>query len=136
MSANLNKIISVVATWEGITIAPHRFGGLEFTLGTQEIGHILENDTLEIPFPQAIGEQLISEGKATPHPIYPHSGWVNFCICTPSQIYPALWLLKLSLQVNRMRHYRNFWTDELRRALERDLQDLRLSAAMKTLMIF
>jgi hypothetical protein len=45
-------ITKVVTAWDGITAQPHRFGGLEYMLGTREIGHIHGDHLVDIPFPK------------------------------------------------------------------------------------
>ncbi len=132
---SLEQIAATINTWDGVKIAPHRFGGVEFTLGTQEIGHILENGALEIPFDYALRAQLVAEGKANPHPIYTQSGWISFQICTPAGIYRAVWLLKLSWQLNRIRQHRHSQTltDSLRYDIQQHLNNLRLSEPIAVL---
>lgn len=34
------QIKAAVSAWEGISVRPHRFGGVEYRLGTREIGHV------------------------------------------------------------------------------------------------
>ena len=34
------QIRDEVVSWEGVTIAPHRFGGIEFRVGRLELGHL------------------------------------------------------------------------------------------------
>ena len=38
-----------VGSWEGVTVHPHRFGGVEFRLGRREIGH-LHATWADLPF--------------------------------------------------------------------------------------
>jgi hypothetical protein len=33
-------ITKAVTAWEGVTVQPHRFGGVEYVIGKREIGHI------------------------------------------------------------------------------------------------
>lgn len=34
------RITDAVLQWPAMTVAPHRFGGVEYQLGTREIGHV------------------------------------------------------------------------------------------------
>jgi hypothetical protein len=34
------RITKAATSWEGVTAKPHRFGGVEYTIGKREIGHI------------------------------------------------------------------------------------------------
>lgn len=42
-------IVDAVSTWEGVTIAPHRFGGIEFRVDNREIGHLHGDYQADIP---------------------------------------------------------------------------------------
>ena len=42
-----------VASWEGVTAHPHRFGGVEFRLGRRELGHLHGERWADLPFQQA-----------------------------------------------------------------------------------
>src|SRR4029077_9807160 len=35
-----DEIARHVASWPGVTVAPHRFGGVEFRVGRRELGHL------------------------------------------------------------------------------------------------
>ena len=69
-----DKIVARVSSWEGVTAAPHRFGGIEFRLGRREIGHLHGNYQADIPFPKPLRDSLVAEGRAEPHHILPESG--------------------------------------------------------------
>jgi hypothetical protein len=70
-----------VASWEGLTAHPHRFGGTEFRLGNREIGHIHPGQAgsaawADLPFTLRIREMLIETGRAEPHK-FGVPGWVS-----------------------------------------------------------
>ncbi len=90
------EIVQAVNAWPGIHSAPHRFGGVEFMLGTREIGHIHGNYLVDITFTNAIRAQLVAEGKAEHHHIYPDTGLISYHISSDKDAYQALWLLRLS----------------------------------------
>src|SRR3981081_2648832 len=75
-----------VARWEGVTVEPHRFDGIEFLVGRRELGHLHGSRLADLPFPVRIREQLVAEGKAQPHHILPESGWVSFVIRDASDV--------------------------------------------------
>jgi hypothetical protein len=94
---NIKEIFREEASaWEGVTILPHRFGGIEFRLNKAEIGHLHNNGLLDIPFPTRIRNQLIKEGKALPHHVLPDSGWISFFIKNKTDIENGIRLLRLS----------------------------------------
>ena len=88
--------LNETSAWEGVTVLPHRFGGIEFRLGKAEIGHLHNNGLLDIPFPVKIKNQLVKEGLASPHHVLPDSGWISFYIKNETDIENATRLLRLS----------------------------------------
>jgi hypothetical protein len=69
-----------VASWDGVTVEPHRFGGVEFRVGRRELGHLHGNRLADLPFPVKVREQLVAAGRARPHHVLPDSGWVSVYI--------------------------------------------------------
>jgi Family of unknown function (DUF5519) len=70
-----------VASWEGVTVHPHRFGGIEFRLGKRELGHIHPGRPgsagwADLPFTSRIREMLVETGRAEPHK-FGVRGWVS-----------------------------------------------------------
>lgn len=120
----------LVSTWAGVQVAPSRFGGVEFTLGPRELGHIYSDGLLHLSFNKDIRQQLVCEGKAQTHALYPDSGWVSFEICTAAQSYHALWLLQLALEYHRIRQYRQNPTPDLRADILQHLMALHLSETL------
>jgi hypothetical protein len=64
-----------VGSWEGVTVHPHRFGGVEFRLGKRELGHLHET-WADLPFTSRILEMLVETGRAEPHR-FGVQGWVS-----------------------------------------------------------
>jgi len=89
-------IRGAVAAWPGTAEAPHRFGGVEFKLGEREIGHLHGERLLDVPFPRAVREELVSAGLAEPHHVLPHSGWISFRIASERDAEAAVALLRRS----------------------------------------
>jgi hypothetical protein len=61
-----------VGSWEGVTVHPHRFGGVEFRLGRRELGHLHDARSkgegwADLPFTSRIREMLLETGRAEPH---------------------------------------------------------------------
>jgi hypothetical protein len=65
-----------VASWDGVTVHPHRFGGIEFKLGRRELGHIHPGGWADLPFTRRIREMLLETGRAEPHR-FGVQGWVS-----------------------------------------------------------
>ena len=89
-------IVREVSSWPGVTIGRHRFGGTEFRLGHRELGHLHGNRLADLPFPLLIREQLVSEGRAEPHHIFPESGWVSYFIQSETDVTNVVDLFRMN----------------------------------------
>lgn len=74
------QIAAAVGSWPGVRTAPHRFGGLEFTLGRRELGHLHGDRFADLPFPRRVRDELIASGRARAHHVLPDSGWVTVSV--------------------------------------------------------
>jgi luciferase-like monooxygenase len=92
------RIRDEVAAWAGVTVEPHRFGGIEFLVGRRELGHLHGARLADLPFPVRVREQLVAEGRAQPHHILPESGWVSFVIRDASDVAPVIELFRLNYE--------------------------------------
>ena len=92
------QITREVAGWEGVTVEPHRFGGIEFKVGRRELGHLHGSRLADLPFPVRVREQLVAEGKAQPHHIMPESGWVSVPIRNAADVPAVIALFRLAYQ--------------------------------------
>jgi hypothetical protein len=97
-------IVDAVSTWDGITVAPHRFGGVEFRVGDREIGHIHGSYQADIPFSSKLRKELVATGRASLHHLYPNSGWITFYIHSADDVPALIDLLRLNY--NRLAHTR------------------------------
>jgi hypothetical protein len=70
------RIEREVGSWEGVTLHPHRFGGVAFRLGRRELGHIHRGGWADLPFTAHIREMLVETGRAGPHRAGVR-GWVS-----------------------------------------------------------
>ena len=70
------RIEQEVGSWEGVTVHPHRFGGVEFRLGRRELGHIHTGGWADLPFTRRIRGMLVETGRAEPHR-FGVAGWVS-----------------------------------------------------------
>jgi hypothetical protein len=92
------QIERAVAGWEGVSVAPHRFGGLEFKVGRRELGHLHGNRVADLPFPVRVREELVRAGKAEPHHILPESGWVTYYIRDATDVAAVIELFRLNYE--------------------------------------
>lgn len=92
----LKEIESRILEWPGVSAHPHRFGGKEFRFGRAEIGHLHRDGTLDIPFPRAVRDALVEEGRAEGHRWVPNSGWTTFRVRSAQDVAHAVELMRLS----------------------------------------
>ena len=95
------RITNTVAAWQGVTVQPHRFGGVEYVIGKREIGHIHGDHLVDIPFPKKVRDEVVLAGRAQAHHILPESGWISFYLRQPEDVGQALALLAESYQIAR-----------------------------------
>jgi luciferase-like monooxygenase len=51
MVNHIEQIRREITSWDFVSVAPHRFGGIEFNVGKAEIGHNHLSSVMDIPFP-------------------------------------------------------------------------------------
>ncbi|MDE1852415.1 MAG: DUF5519 family protein [Thaumarchaeota archaeon] len=93
------RVAAEVSKWEGVEGGPHRFGGTEFKLGRRELGHLHGDYQADIPFPIAVRNRLIAEGKAEPHHILSQSGWITFRFRNEADVGAAIRLFRMSYEL-------------------------------------
>jgi hypothetical protein len=93
-----DRIKREVASWPGVTVAPHRFGGVEFRVEHRELGHLHGSRAADLPFPLAIRKQLVAEGRACAHHVLPDSGWVTYYMSAPDDSAGAIELFRLNYE--------------------------------------
>ncbi len=97
---NAQKTITQILTsWEGVSTAPHRFGGVEYRLGTREFGHIHGDHLVDIPFPKKVRDEIVEAGLAAPHHILPQTGWISFYLQEEGDVQKAIELLRRSYEI-------------------------------------
>lgn len=93
------RITSVVTTWDGVSVRPHRFGGVEYVIGRREIGHIHGDNLVDIPFPKKVRDKIVAAGRAQPHHILPETGWVSFYLRQEEDVEKAIALLEENFKI-------------------------------------
>ena len=92
----LKKVEDAVASWPGISVHPHRFGGREFRFAQGEVGHVHDGGIVDIPFPRSVRDALLAEGLAEEHQWVPNSGWITFWVRSDKDVQRAVWLMRFS----------------------------------------
>src|SRR3712207_3231382 len=75
--SHAERIASEVASWEGVTAAPHRFGAIEFRYGRRGLGHVRGDRVADLRFPRRLRDELVAAGRAEPQHWVSDSGWVS-----------------------------------------------------------
>ena len=97
---NAQKAITqTLVSWEGVSTTPHRFSGVEYRLGTRELGHIHGDHLVDIPFPTKVRDEVVSAGLAEPHHILPETGWVSFYLREEDDVQKVIALLRRSYEI-------------------------------------
>jgi len=102
VEASRGRIEREVGSWEGVTVHPHRFGGVEFRLGRRELGHLHGDRLADLPFKRTIRDMLVETGRAQPHHVLPDSGWVSRPIRGEEDVDETIELFRLSYERARV----------------------------------
>jgi hypothetical protein len=92
------RIRREVLSWPGVAAKPHQFGGTEYDVGARQLGHVHGDSTLDAPFPRAVRDALLREGRAQEHRFVPDSGWVTLDLETEADVDNAVALLRLNYE--------------------------------------
>jgi|SRR5882672_531028 len=90
------RIEREVGSWDGVTVSPHRFGGIEFRVGRRELGHLHGDRLADLPFPVPIRKEIVAAGRAELHHVLPESGWVSLWIRRADDVDTAIALFRLN----------------------------------------
>jgi hypothetical protein len=86
-------VIREVASWQGVRVEEHRFGGVAFRMGRRELGHV-HGSFADLPFPLRLRDELVAAGRARPHHILPESGWVTVPMRTAGEMEGVIALFR------------------------------------------
>jgi hypothetical protein len=91
-----DAIAREVASWPGVSVERHRFGGTEFRLGRRELGHLHGSRLADLPFPLLVRNDLVESGRAEAHHVFPDSGWVTYRMRDPEDVPRVVALFRLN----------------------------------------
>jgi hypothetical protein len=92
---SFETLLSFQRERQGVEVAQHRFGGIEFRLGRRELGHLHGDRIADLPLPKRVRDELIAEGRALPHHVLPDTGWVTVPIA-PGDVDEVIEIFRLS----------------------------------------
>jgi luciferase-like monooxygenase len=110
------RVRSEIGSWPGVSSRRHRFGGTEYRYGRRELGHLHGDRFADLPFPRAVRDQLISEGRAHPHHVLPASGWVTVPIENDEDVGNLIDLFRLGYERAQHQEQRRLAGDEAARS--------------------
>src|ERR1051326_6204313 len=84
-----------------VKFGPHRFGGIGFFVGPQEIGHLHGNGLLDLLVGKTVRDGMVANRLALPHHVLPNSGWISFWLNQPSDVGLALELFEAAYSYRR-----------------------------------
>jgi Family of unknown function (DUF5519) len=99
----LEKIEREVNSWPGVTTGETGRGGLQFSFGRVELGHLHGSSFADLPFPKKIRDGLIAQGRASVHPPLPDSGWVRRRMDGPEDAEAVIELFRMNYDRARVR---------------------------------
>jgi Luciferase len=94
--ARASRISAAVGSWPEVSVAAHRFGGVEFRLGRRELGHLHGDSHADIAFPRKVRDELVASGRALPHRAIPDSGWISVPVDSEDGVERAIDLFRMA----------------------------------------
>lgn len=91
----MEELETTMASRPGVSLAIHRFGGLEFVRNHEELGHIHGHGLLDVRLRRPQAEALIAQGVVQRHHFLPDSGWVSLQIDSIMDVPFAVKLLEM-----------------------------------------
>ncbi len=104
MNSELSTLIErEVKSWPGVTTGDTGRGGLQFSYGRVELGHLHGSSFADLPFPKRIRNELIEQGRASVHDPLPNSGWVRRRMYGPEDAEAVIELFRMNYERARAR---------------------------------
>jgi Family of unknown function (DUF5519) len=97
----LASIDGEVLSWPGVSKDPDRSHVALYRLGRRQLGHIHLDGVVDLPFPRALHDGLISDGLAEPH----RGGFpavVSYYIRVPEDVPGAVELFRMNYERARV----------------------------------
>ena len=103
----LAQIEREVESWPGVTTGDTGRGGLQFSYGRVELGHLHGSSFADLPFPKKVRDELIAQGRASVHDPLPNSGWVRRRMDAPEDVEAVIELFRMNYDRARARDERH-----------------------------
>lgn len=93
-------VAETVGAWPGVVVEPHPDGGQRFRIAARELGRLHGGGFLDLHFPRRMRDVLVADDWATPHDLFPDSGWLTHRVTVYPNVARAVALLRLSYLYN------------------------------------
>ncbi len=103
----LERVEREVSEWPGVSKEKMQGGtgkggfrvppATVYRFGRRQLGHVHDTGVADLPFPREIHDELISDGRARPHPAG-FAGVVSYRIREPEDVPGAVELFRLSYE--------------------------------------
>lgn len=103
----MSKIIENVSSWKGVSLQNHRYGGIEFRVNNQEIGHLHGSGLLDILFDLKTKTELLLLGQVEEHHVFKGTGWASIYLKGNSSFQEVIQLLQVSFLLKQQNHHAN-----------------------------
>ena len=104
----LAQVEREVTSWPGVTTGGTGRGGLQFSYGRVELGHLHGSSFADLPFPKKVRDELIAQGRASVHDPLHNSGWVRRRMDASGDVEAVIGLFRMNYDRARERAERNF----------------------------
>ena len=92
----LGAIEKAVNQISGVRQGVHRLGGVGFFFRGKECSHLHGNGLLDCFVGRAYRDVLVRERRASPHHVFPRSGWISFWIKDGADVQRAIDLIRMA----------------------------------------
>jgi hypothetical protein len=92
----ISAVEKAVSELPGVKPGVHRLGGVGFFFHGKECSHIHGNGLLDCFVGRSNREALVVDGRASPHHVFPRSGWISFWIKNDDDVRPAIDLIRIA----------------------------------------
>ena len=94
----LAEIEREVKSWPGVTTGDTGRGGLQFSYGRVELGHLHGSSFADLLGEGQVRDELIAQGRASVHPPLPDSGWVRRRMDGPDDAEAVIELFRMNYE--------------------------------------
>ena len=97
--AAMEAIEAAVLQFPGVRLRVHRLGGVEFSAGDREIGHLHGNGLLDVHLGREQAGRFVRDGIAEWHHVFGESAWISRWVRSEADVPQALALLRAALAI-------------------------------------